>query len=1388
MSYQAAPSSTSARTRPAAMAALLLVVSCLSDDRSGPMEPRAADSGPAHLISDAVHSSGTRGFFFLPPMVSQPSVTGEFDADIATVNPRVVICDVTDGPDTDCGGATTALRSFTTTSTPALGVDGEKYKVDWDTREGAFVAGRTYRVHVTAGTGPNMRELGFADILLTNEPGKAKNLANDDLIVLKDGRTLPVHFRIEQGLILPPGNATRLELAAPPSTVAGTPISVTVTARDANGQVATGYRGAVGFTSSDPRADLPAEYVFTEGDGGAHTFTGVVPRTAGVVTLRASDATDAGVFGEATVTVQSAAAAKLRLAGFADRATAGAATDLTVTALDEFDNTAAGYLGTVRFTSSDPAAALPGDYAFTVGDAGTHTFSAGVTFKTAGDRSLEAADVSTPGIAGSLAVIVDAAAAAALRFTTQPADALAGENIIPPVVVTAYDAFANIAAAFTGGVTIAIGTNPGSGTLSGTLTRAAAAGVATFDDLRVSGAGTGYTLAASANELTGATSEPFDIIAPIPVEARWINPAGGLWSVGSNWSTGAPPTSEQSAVIDLTGTYTVTLDVNTTVNGLTLGGSSGVQSLTTSGSRTLTLLSSGNVLGTGRLTLGNSTITGSGTLTIAAGGALNLTGSSTVNAPLTNAGTISVFNSSVLNGGVTTVAGSMMRVVSVGFGGATLSVGAGFTNNGVIELTGTATNGVTLSVNGTLLNAAGGTISILPGVGGARTIVAEIDNRGTFSVAAALSLTRPSSGYANSGVITITGGNLTMNLSGAKSFTNTGTVTVAAGRTLAIGGFAPSGGRFTHAEGATLDGGGALSLNGINPASFEETFSLSALTLSSTVASFATNLTTETTALTLSSATVNGPGTITNAAGRTLNITSGTINAPLVNAGTVVAIGAPALNGGVTTAASSLIRVLSVGFGGSSLTVGSGFTNEGAIELTGTATNGVTLTVNGTLVNAAGGTIASLFGVGGTRTLVAQLDNRGTLSVPHSLTVARGSSDHTNSGTIAVTGGTLTFTQSGTTPSFTNAAGGIVTVAAGRSWVMNGGSVTNAAGASIEGQGTMQTNTSAAVTNAGNVTIALARIAGSVASTGSFAPVTTEFLSNTTIPVGAGFSYNNVRVVAAASFAGSVSLAGDLTLSGVGNLTVGAQEIAVAGNFATQNTAILTMQNALGALNVSGGASFGGGSTTGRLTAGTLRVGGNFTQSGGSAAAFGASANHLTVLNGSGAQSVSFANPGTLLSHFHRLEIENASAAGVTLASATFASGQLRTPAGPLAARTLTSAGQTLEVGGLDAAGLVFDATSLRVVNGEVLARFDDAVFRNMDPAATQLRLDRLDGAATFNNVQFLTVPTTGIYLHLVDTDLAAPMFTLTMQGTQPTNHGGRIIESMPGQLVGWPF
>ena len=105
--------------------------------------------------------------------------------------------------------------------------------------------------------------------------------------------------------------------------------------------------------------------------------------------------------------------------------------------------------------------------------------------------------------------------AAKLAFTTQPGGGTGGTAWTTQPVVTVQDAGGNTVTTDTSTVTVAIGTNPGGGTLSGTLTKAAVAGVASFsaNALKIDKIGTGYTLTATDGSLTSATSTTFNITA-----------------------------------------------------------------------------------------------------------------------------------------------------------------------------------------------------------------------------------------------------------------------------------------------------------------------------------------------------------------------------------------------------------------------------------------------------------------------------------------------------------------------------------------------------------------------------------------------------------------------------------------------------------------------------------------------------------------------------------------------------------------------------------------------------------------------------------------------------------------------------------------------------------
>src|SRR2546422_1278795 len=102
-----------------------------------------------------------------------------------------------------------------------------------------------------------------------------------------------------------------------------------------------------------------------------------------------------------------------------------------------------------------------------------------------------------------------------LAFRVRPSSVTAGNVITPALQVQLQDTLGNVDTSFTASVTLAIGTNPSGGRLSGTTSVAPVNGVALFGDLALDKAGTGYTLAASASAsgATGATSASFDVIA-----------------------------------------------------------------------------------------------------------------------------------------------------------------------------------------------------------------------------------------------------------------------------------------------------------------------------------------------------------------------------------------------------------------------------------------------------------------------------------------------------------------------------------------------------------------------------------------------------------------------------------------------------------------------------------------------------------------------------------------------------------------------------------------------------------------------------------------------------------------------------------------------------------
>jgi hypothetical protein len=97
-------------------------------------------------------------------------------------------------------------------------------------------------------------------------------------------------------------------------------------------------------------------------------------------------------------------------------------------------------------------------------------------------------------------------------FIVQPSSTARNQPVTPAVKVAAHDRYSNVATSFTSTVYMNIGINPGGGTLQpGGTQRAATAGIATFEDLKIDQAGVGYTLVAGTCCMRDGSSLPFTV-------------------------------------------------------------------------------------------------------------------------------------------------------------------------------------------------------------------------------------------------------------------------------------------------------------------------------------------------------------------------------------------------------------------------------------------------------------------------------------------------------------------------------------------------------------------------------------------------------------------------------------------------------------------------------------------------------------------------------------------------------------------------------------------------------------------------------------------------------------------------------------------------------------
>jgi hypothetical protein len=184
---------------------------------------------------------------------------------------------------------------------------------------------------------------------------------------------------------------------------------------------------------------------------------------------------------------------------------------VVVHAVDQFNNLVTGYNGSVTIAIfPNPDNVLLEGTKVKNASSGVVTFNDLKINKAGTGYTLRVTATNlTPDTSAAFNITVGPAAK--LLFEREPSNTRAGDVITPAVVVHAVDQFNNLVTGYNGSVTIAIFPNPDNVLLDGTKVKNAASGVVTFNDLKISKAGTGYTLRATATNLTPDTSAAFNI-------------------------------------------------------------------------------------------------------------------------------------------------------------------------------------------------------------------------------------------------------------------------------------------------------------------------------------------------------------------------------------------------------------------------------------------------------------------------------------------------------------------------------------------------------------------------------------------------------------------------------------------------------------------------------------------------------------------------------------------------------------------------------------------------------------------------------------------------------------------------------------------------------------
>jgi hypothetical protein len=230
--------------------------------------------------------------------------------------------------------------------------------------------------------------------------------------------------------------------------------------------------------------------------------------------------------------------------------------------------------------------------------------------------------------------------------------------------------------------------------------------------------------------------------------------------------------------------------------------------------------------------------------------------------------------------------------------------------------------------------------------------------------------------------------------------------------------------------------------------------------------------------------------------------------------------------------------------------------------------------------------------------------------------------------------------------------------------------------------------------------------------------------------------------------------------------------------FAATGNGLLVMTQPSQRVEIEGNAFFDGATSTGQMTAGTLKINGGLFRGLTNPLAFDATGNHVVYVDSiSDGSVINFDGPGGGLQN---LQIGSV---GLTLNSDLLVRGDLyhdgESP------DPINGGNHLLTVYGLVEQQSIFDNTRVAIPEQNTLF---DVTFQNMDGTADQLTVfgDGSPEPLQLGTIRFTTTPTTGNLLHLVDTLADGDSLFVEMMSTTPAQ-GGSYTAITGEARASWP-